>query len=542
MGTFPPSPGPSLPITGKGGEPEPIPLPPPIIGRGSRGTSGGRVTERGRVILLLLLLVLFFSTTAHAQPPLVVSSPLDVTSLKLKGAFGYVHLATGKLPEPSTEPLETLLRRAERGEIRLAVVQEPLKGLPKIRPLRVLEKGITNGSAVTSPSTRTIGLVTAADLTGEGRPVEIVRGGLGQIRYFGARLEGLEASKIPLLVLWASLAGIGLALGIVALRKSRLVKAARSALAVATAGTLALLPAGLAPSATTQIAMFFFATLVIAALSRPEKRPTVVADILQLFGVLVVLDTVFGWGMVAHSALSGYYSSGIRFYGIGNEYMGLLIGAALMSVPKRFLGWVGLGITLLLGLPMLGANAGGAMAASVAFASGGIVARRNHKTSGSESEAARSESEAARKNSLVSHQIIKILLLLSIAILTAVFFAFIDRLQPGAAQSHIGQAAGKGTSAWGEIIVRKLAMNARLTVAGPTLLALAVVGVGMWHLKRLFARLGTELQGRVVQGLWGAGAAIAFNDSGTVAALLLLAPVIVTCLDKILVIPPPGGG
>ncbi|WP_395139757.1 hypothetical protein [Armatimonas sp.] len=472
----------------------------------------------------------------------MVSSPLDVTSLKLKGAFGYVHLATGKLPEPSTEPLETLLRRAERGEIRLAVVQEPLKGLPKIRPLRVLEKGITNGSAVTSPSTRTIGLVTAADLTGEGRPVEIVRGGLGQIRYFGARLEGLEASKIPLLVLWASLAGIGLALGIVALRKSRLVKAARSALAVATAGTLALLPAGLAPSATTQIAMFFFATLVIAALSRPEKRPTVVADILQLFGVLVVLDTVFGWGMVAHSALSGYYSSGIRFYGIGNEYMGLLIGAALMSVPKRFLGWVGLGITLLLGLPMLGANAGGAMAASVAFASGGIVARRNHKTSGSESEAARSESEAARKNSLVSHQIIKILLLLSIAILTAVFFAFIDRLQPGAAQSHIGQAAGKGTSAWGEIIVRKLAMNARLTVAGPTLLALAVVGVGMWHLKRLFARLGTELQGRVVQGLWGAGAAIAFNDSGTVAALLLLAPVIVTCLDKILVIPPPGGG
>nr|WP_309694839.1 hypothetical protein [Armatimonas sp.] len=416
------------------------------------------------------------------------------------GTFGYVHLATGKLPETSTEPLETLIARAGRGEIRLAVIGEPLKGLPKIHRLRLLGKEIPASSAITSPSTRTLGLVTVADLTGEGRSPEFVRGGWRQIRYLGDWFEATEEAKILVLVLWGSLAGLALALGIVALRKPKLVKAARSALAVATAGTLALLPAGLAPYAAAQIAMFFFATLVIAAFSRPEKRPSAVTDILQLFGMLVVLDTIFGWGMVAHSALSGYYDSGIRFYGIGNEYMGLLIGAALMSVPKRFLGWVGAGIVLLLGLPMFGANAGGAMAACVAFF------------------------PPSKKFWW------RVMLPFAVVFLLAA----LDRLMPGAAQSHIGQAAGQGPSAWGEIILRKLAMNARLTVAGPTLIAMVAVGVGGWQLKGLFTRLDEELQGRVLQGLWGAGAAIVFNDSGTVAALLLLAPVIVTCLDRAL--------
>jgi hypothetical protein len=457
----------------------------------------------------LLLLLLLLTPRVQAQPPLVTTSfPLgkipvgssEREALGILGAFGYVHTATGKLPAPSTEPLEALIARAGRGEIRLAVIGEPLKGLPKIRRLRLLGKEIPASSAITSPSTRTLGLVTVADLTGEGRSPEFVRGGWRQIRALGDWFEATEEAKVPVLVLWGSLAGLGLALGIVALRMPKLTQAARSALLVATAGTLALLPAGLAPSAAAQLAMFFFATLVIAAFSRLVKRTSAVTDILQLFVVLIVLDMSFGWGMVAHSALSGYYDSGIRFYGIGNEYMGLLIGAALMSVPKKWLGWVGLGITLLLGLPMLGANAGGAMAASVAFFPP-LKSRRWR-------------------------------ILLPFLVVAAL--AVLDRLQPGVVQSHIGQAAGKGASAWGEIILRKLAMNARLTVAGPTLIAIVAVGIGGWQLKKLFGRLDEELKSRVIQALWGAGAAIAFNDSGTIAALLLLAPVLVVCLERLL--------
>ncbi|MBB6049195.1 hypothetical protein [Armatimonas rosea] len=446
---------------------------------------------------MLLLLLLLLTPLAHAQPPLVVSSPPDATALKLKGAFGYVHTATGKLPEPSTEPLEALIARAERGEIRLAVVQEPLKGLPKLRRLRLVGQGIADRSAVTSPSTRTLGLVTAADLTGEGRPVEIVRGGLRQMGYFGAGLEILEETKVPLLIIWGALAGLGLGLAIAALRWPKLQVAAGNALAVATAGTVALLLAGFAfPIAGP--AVFVVATAVLAVISQPSKYPRALQNLLLALVLLVVLDTLFRWSLVASSPLSGYYDSGIRFYGIGNEYMGLLIGAALMSVPKKWLGWVGAGITLLLGLPMLGANAGGAMAASVAFF-------------------------PPSKKSWWR---------VVLPFVVVVALAGLDRLQPGVAQSHIGQAAGKGPSAWGAIILRKLAMNARLTVAGPTLLALGVAGVAGWQLRKPFARLESELQGRVVQALWGAGAAIAFNDSGTIAALLLLAPVLVVCLEK----------
>lgn len=451
------------------------------------------------LLVAVVVLLALVCPVAHAQPPLVVTSWPKQDTLKLQGAFGYVHLATGTLPTPSTKPFEHLLSQASKGEIRLALISEPLKGLPKIKRLRLIGKEIPDQSAVTSPSTRTLGLVTAADLTGDGRPVEIVKGGLAHMRYFGMGLELLEAAKVPLLIFWGALAGLGLGLAIAALRWPKLRDLAGNALAVATAGTVALLLAGFAfPVGGSFI--FVLATALLAAVSQPKKHPNALLHLLLGLVALVALDTIFRWNLVARSPLSGYYGSGIRFYGIGNEYMGLLIGAALMSVPKRFLGGVGVGVVLLLGLPMLGANAGGAMAASVAFFP---------------------PLKGKRWQALLPFMVVAAL-------------ALLDRLQPGAAQSHIGQAAGRGPSAWGEIVVRKLAMNARLTVAGPTLIALAATAIGGWQLKRLFARLDEELQGRVVQALWGAGAAIVFNDSGTVAALLLLAPVIVTCLDRAL--------
>ena len=113
---------------------------------------------------MLLALLLLLCPIAGAQPPLVVASWPSDASLKMQGAFGYVHLATGTLPMPSTEPFPSLISRAESGEIRLAVIGEPLKGLPKIRSLRLIDQGIPHSSAVTSPSTRTLGMVTAADL------------------------------------------------------------------------------------------------------------------------------------------------------------------------------------------------------------------------------------------------------------------------------------------------------------------------------------------------------------------------------------------
>ena len=42
-------------------------------------------------------------------------------------------------------------------------------------------------------------------------------------------------------------------------------------------------------------------------------------------------DGLTGTTLVSQSVLSAYALAGIRFYGIGNEYMGLLLGGALLA-------------------------------------------------------------------------------------------------------------------------------------------------------------------------------------------------------------------
>ena len=54
--------------------------------------------------------------------------------------------------------------------------------------------------------------------------------------------------------------------------------------------------------------------------------------------VVIVVDAFFGSRLVGQAVLSAYMMSGIRFYGIGNEYMGILLGGALMT-PIVFGRW-----------------------------------------------------------------------------------------------------------------------------------------------------------------------------------------------------------
>lgn len=402
--------------------------------------------------------------------------------------------------------LKPLMEQAKRGELRLIVAcdQPPPD---KLGFVVVIGPGIPPGSFLASPSTRAQGLVTAADIAamvrGESRAASVVKTQTDvwhTVWAWSMRIEAIRAAKVAVLVTFGLMVGAILLLALWQLKRSEANKQTSQWFAVAAAGVFGLLLWPATPFAEFDapwlhaLGFLLVTGAMVGIFGGNLKR-----ILLALVG-LIFLDTLFGWKLVAQSPLSDYYIPGIRFYGIGNEYMGLLIGAALMSVPKRFLGGVGAGIVLLLGLPMLGANAGGAMAATVAFFP---------------------PSKKVWWRAILPFGV-------------AFALAGLDRLLPGAAQSHIGQAAGKGPGAWGEIIVRKLAMNARLTVAGPTLGAIVVTAIGGWQLRKVFARLDDETQKRVVQALWGAGAAIAFNDSGTVAALLLLAPVLVVSLEKIL--------
>src|SRR5207249_2301774 len=73
------------------------------------------------------------------------------------------------------------------------------------------------------------------------------------------------------------------------------------------------------------------------------------------------------------------------FYGLGNEYVGVLIGMSLLGVLAfeerlRRHRWLQaaffLGLVLLIGSPSAGANMGGALAAAAGFSTALILARQ----------------------------------------------------------------------------------------------------------------------------------------------------------------------
>ncbi len=232
----------------------------------------------------------------------------------------------------------------------------------------------------------------------------------------------------------------------------------------------------------------------------------------------VLLDAVLGGALVRYSLLSGYQVQGIRFYGIGNEYMGVVIGLTLLGVflsginPKKAV-IPFLAVAFVLGFPRFGAKAGGLVTALTAFGIAWMQIR-------------------GRRVTWVSA------LLWSAAGFAAAFTAAgLEALLPflqGSAPTHLGGALTSANQlGYGylvDIVVRKLQMNARILIHPAALAALGVVGglalLSRSALKDQFDRLARQhpewSRGLPACG-WGALAAFLFNDSGTVAALFLAA-------------------
>ena len=101
---------------------------------------------------------------------------------------------------------------------------------------------------------------------------------------------------------------------------------ARYGLRVVSAWPLALLLAPLVDPHTVGAYVVLFAGLtgLLALLPSPPL-------ICALTALVIVGDGLTGTTLISNSALSEYALSGIRFYGIGNEYMGVLIGGALLA-------------------------------------------------------------------------------------------------------------------------------------------------------------------------------------------------------------------
>ena len=165
---------------------------------------------------------------------------------------------------------------------------------------------------------------------------------------------------------------------------------------------LALLLAPLFSPGTvaTYLSLIAALTGLLACLPSP-------VTIFSVTALVLIGDGLTGTSLVSQSVLSAYALAGIRFYGIGNEYMGLLIGGALLAaattrmtppsgqahsppppgedaqsivtgpspipmgdgVPKAGWGlllWFAL-VTVVLSCPAFGAKAGGAVTATATF-------------------------------------------------------------------------------------------------------------------------------------------------------------------------------
>lgn len=249
--------------------------------------------------------------------------------------------------------------------------------------------------------------------------------------------------------------------------------------------------------------------------------------------LLIDIDVLTGTRMIQSSVLGYDPMAGARYYGIGNEYMGILIGCSIIAVAgiyqKYRQRWMLIPIALflafqcyLIGAPHLGAQSDGVITAPIAF----LITLF-----------------------LLADIRIKprtLFIIVLVMILAVLGVTYIDLQRPLEQQSHIGRAAGQilagGPQQGLMIILRKLGMNVKLiryTIWSRVLIAILLVSTVL-----VYRPVGAlrELAKRVpylMKGFTGVIAAalvgLVMNDSGIVAAsttsIFLVTPLLLLMLD-----------
>ena len=393
----------------------------------------------------------------------------------------------------------------------------------RLTPLLVWGPGIGAG-LLYSPSTHRAGLVTNTDFAASiAAEFGVTRDGFPS-RPFGqawkavptpnavesvTHLEGeavTQAHSLAILPYVALALALAVALGTGLALRNHLP-------ALVPLGIAALLAALL--FAATPIETLAGFLLLTAAAGLAAKRTGAQATLLALSGLsaaALCLDMVTGSHLM-HRSLLGYSAiEGARYYGIGNEAMGLLIGtllvlaARLWSLDKRrqraILGVLGL-VCLLLGASNAGAKAGGVLVSLLAF--GALL--------------------LTLRGSKLSVRAVLGLGLGAAALLAGAVGADL-LLTHGQGHSHLGEAARRITAGgWGEaqsIMARKLAVEVRLAwhSAWAVPLWAGLICVLLTRQSRADADRGLR-----AAGLTAVAACVALNDAGIVAGALCVLPV-----------------
>ncbi len=229
----------------------------------------------------------------------------------------------------------------------------------------------------------------------------------------------------------------------------------------------------------------------------------------------IILDQLIGGPLIKGSPLGYDVISGARFYGIGNEYMGILLGAvcagcgAMLETGGRSLHKVVFLLPLLtvivMGYPGLGANVGGTISAGLAFASFYVLVRKGR----------------------ISFRYVLPIGLFAGAAVVLIFF--IDSVRAVGSQSHLGQTISlireNGIYELINIVSRKVSMNIKLfkytiwtrvfllSLISMVILFFRPIGI----VKNAAKRYPMAVKG-LAAGIIGSIAALLTNDSGIVAA------------------------
>lgn len=256
-------------------------------------------------------------------------------------------------------------------------------------------------------------------------------------------------------------------------------------------------------------------TFLALALSRGNGfRAFIALSFITL--VAINLDVLTGTTLIQCSVLGYDPMAGARYYGIGNEYMGMLIGASIATgaacLEKYNSKWILLLLGLfflfecyLIGMPSLGAQSDGMITAPLAF----LVSLYLFSN--------------IRLNLWGWSSIVGIILF------TILGVSFYDMSRPAELQSHIGRAAHQIMSGgWQEaltIIIRKFQVNVKLikyTIWSRVFIVILLVLATFIYfpvgaMKNLFSHRPVILKG-FVGIVTAALVALIVNDSGIVAA------------------------
>ncbi len=470
-------------------------------------------------------------------------------------------LPSGTRPGPALDVVQALLAELNpRQDLLLMVSPDPRRARDgqwtRLPAVAAWATGLA-GRLLVSAGTRTPGMLANVDVAPtvlawlgvdrppgmEGRPARAAEpGGTTRLSNVARRAARTQNAMAPVLIVWAALCGAAVAGALWAAgcgsAGSRVRTAGRLVLAAALCGPVLFLYAALDPAQVGVLRTLLAVLPVVPGLWMAWRTGVPQGGVWLGLVLLAGLDLLLGTRMLAENVMSNFPNVGARFYGIGNEYLGLVQAAALLlpfylaeregswSARLRaatFAGWGAL--LVVVGWPGWGADFGGALALVVGY---GWAVRTL--------SAPRCVWRPRPREIVVA-----------LAGLTGIGLALVglDLLRPPESRTHVGQLAvrlvGGEFGPSFELIGRKMALNLQMLHTPYALGGLAIVAplVIVWYHARgavawevLRGRIW--LRGGVESVAVGGLAALVLNDTGVVAASLAWGTAFFLWLDVLL--------